>query len=661
MGLSDILMKIGGDTSQYEKSMRDIKLTTKKTTAAVVTMWAGAASSIYGAYKIWDQAKIGAKMEQERQAFDNLAASYGRTGQSIVDELRKASAETVDLATLVNKAGTAMMMGINPADLASLMQITRATSRQTGQSVVEAFSDISLAVGRQSRMILDNLGIIVRVEDANEKYAKSLGKTTSQLTDADKKQAFLNATISAGQDLMKRMGNENVTAAEKAQQVEARIKDIADKIKTLLIPNLESWATWLKNIDDYWSKVLGISGNKEVSVIDTFNQQIAEQTEAVEKAGKRLAYLRDQQSKTWIKKDYYAAEIANQTLELKKLEKQLERTVKAKDSYTVKDLNRRIDTDLNDFFGKSNEPQDTSTPKNYRMIDYAWDIERQMEEAYNAMREEDRKAAQIKLEIAQDVTEKINSLTMDELEYKKWCLGEEVRALKLKAGDDKELLKQIEQYHTLALDKITKKTEKTFGEDLKDATMGWASEFSSALNDALWESENTFDDIAKAFGKMITQMMIQKEVVEPFMEDSGKWFKQIGQWVGSYFSSAAASAKGNVFAGAGINVYENRIVDSPVIFPFKRGIGLMGEGSKAEAILPLTRTSSGDLGVEASMGGGFGNIQYIDMRGAGFWDREQLNQTMDAIAARRVEMSTIQVIKDDYEADRWTRQNLGRR
>lgn len=60
------------------------------------------------------------------------------------------------------------------------------------------------------------------------------------------------------------------------------------------------------------------------------------------------------------------------------------------------------------------------------------------------------------------------------------------------------------------------------------------------------------------------------------------------------------SAKGNVFSGPGIAAYRNSIVTTPTLFPFARGIGLMGEkpGSPGEAIMPLSRMSGGDLGVK---------------------------------------------------------------
>ena len=60
-------------------------------------------------------------------------------------------------------------------------------------------------------------------------------------------------------------------------------------------------------------------------------------------------------------------------------------------------------------------------------------------------------------------------------------------------------------------------------------------------------------------------------------------------------------AQGGAFStGSGIHAYSNSIVTKPTLFPFAKGVGLMGEkaGSPGEAIMPLTRMPSGDLGVQ---------------------------------------------------------------
>nr|DAZ24321.1 MAG TPA: tail length tape measure protein [Caudoviricetes sp.] len=86
-------------------------------------------------------------------------------------------------------------------------------------------------------------------------------------------------------------------------------------------------------------------------------------------------------------------------------------------------------------------------------------------------------------------------------------------------------------------------------------------------------------------------------------------FKYIGSTgvassIGSLF---AASANGNVFNAPGLHQYSNQIVSRPTLFPFAKGVGLMGEAGP-EAIMPLTRTSSGRLGVQAQGTAGAVNV-----------------------------------------------------
>jgi|GEM_PF-1493713 len=59
------------------------------------------------------------------------------------------------------------------------------------------------------------------------------------------------------------------------------------------------------------------------------------------------------------------------------------------------------------------------------------------------------------------------------------------------------------------------------------------------------------------------------------------------------------NAQGNVFSGGKVQAYANGgVVSQPTIFPMANGTGLMGEKGP-EAVMPLTRTSGGDLGVKS--------------------------------------------------------------
>ncbi|MFA5718893.1 MAG: hypothetical protein WC952_14370 [Desulfobulbaceae bacterium] len=214
------------ELDQVEEKSRGVTERIRSGWASVKGAWfeiIAAAAALKGA---WDAAGMAAKARQEQAAFENLAQSYGTNAKTIIAALKEASGETIATMDLIRASGTAMMMGIDPDTVVSLMEVARATAKMTGQDVSKAFDDIALAVGRQSRMILDNLGIIVDVEKANEDYAASLGKTAAQLTDADRKQAFLNATLAGGRDLMARLGDQADTEADRMQRFSATVANL---------------------------------------------------------------------------------------------------------------------------------------------------------------------------------------------------------------------------------------------------------------------------------------------------------------------------------------------------------------------------------------------------------------------------------------------------
>lgn len=165
---------------------------------------------------------------------------------------------------------------------------------------------------------------------------------------------------------------------------------------------------------------------------------------------------------------------------------------------------------------------------------------------------------------------------MDEKELKEQALIDWIEMNNAEIEAEKKKLEELEKSTT------------SFTDQMKDAFSGWATSYASTLNDMLWGSETTFGEIAKSFAKMMTQMMIQ----------SGMSNLMSGVTNFNWSSLFTTNASGGAYAGPGISAYSNTIVSTPTVFPFANGIGLMGE-SGSEAILPLTRTNSGNLGVEA--------------------------------------------------------------
>jgi hypothetical protein len=152
--------------------------------------------------------------------------------------MREASQGTISNTELMLSANRAMMLGVadSAEEMATLMEIAGARGKAMGLSTAQAFSDLVTGLGRQSAMILDNLGITVDAEAANEAYAKQLGTTSSKLTEAEKKQALLNAVVQDSTDILAANKDAGGDAASNFERMDASIQNAKVALGELFSP-----------------------------------------------------------------------------------------------------------------------------------------------------------------------------------------------------------------------------------------------------------------------------------------------------------------------------------------------------------------------------------------------------------------------------------------
>lgn len=210
--------KMQGSLSSIQNKLKGFATNFKANWLAIT---ASITASIYAIRQAFDIIKAAAKFKQQEEAFENLAASVGASGEDLIRTLKKMSGETLSTSAVMQQASRALVLGLQADQLPRLMEISRSAARAFGEDVDFMFQSIVLGIGRQSRMILDNLGIIVKAEDAYEKYAATLGINAKQLTDLQKRTAFANAAMAAGADIIDRVNASGKTQIETLQSLAA--------------------------------------------------------------------------------------------------------------------------------------------------------------------------------------------------------------------------------------------------------------------------------------------------------------------------------------------------------------------------------------------------------------------------------------------------------
>jgi hypothetical protein len=181
----------------------------------------------------------GAAILQTRASFDGLLQKLGASPE-ILNRMRIATRGTIDDMTLMSStqtllAGTSGNLSKAFLDaLPGLAEIAKAANKLNPSlgSTQFLFESLAAGVKRGSTEVLDNLGIIVKTEQAQQTYADSIGKTTAQLTAEEKTMALLNATMTSGAAIIAQAGGNAISATDNFARLGVTIKNMADEAKT---------------------------------------------------------------------------------------------------------------------------------------------------------------------------------------------------------------------------------------------------------------------------------------------------------------------------------------------------------------------------------------------------------------------------------------------
>lgn len=210
----------------FEKGEKQVKSFAANVKKNWLAMSAAAAAAGVVIKKAIDFAKLSDQYDQNRRSFNSMVTAMGRDAEVEFAKIREASGNLIDKNALTEAANRALSLGIPIERLGELMEVSRAKARDMGITSTQAFNDIATGIGRGSIMILDNLGLTIKIGQANAVYAASIGKVVEQLTDFEKKQALITSVIDAGTEAIERQDLTIRTNAERWQAWDAQITNI---------------------------------------------------------------------------------------------------------------------------------------------------------------------------------------------------------------------------------------------------------------------------------------------------------------------------------------------------------------------------------------------------------------------------------------------------
>jgi len=217
---------------------------------------------------------MSAEMEGVRRGFDNLAKSSGFSTQAF-DKFRAATDGTIGSLELMKKANTAMLLGITDSEdqMANMFDVAQRLGQSLGLDTVQAIDSLVTGIGRQSKLMLDNLGIMVDTNKAYKDYAESVDKTVSTLTDQERKTAFVNAAMAEANSLVAQLGEEQLSTKDSIAQVGTALGDLAITLGDRMAPAVNVVAQAFTDLLIDMNEVAFAQGDLNDATIGAVNNQ----------------------------------------------------------------------------------------------------------------------------------------------------------------------------------------------------------------------------------------------------------------------------------------------------------------------------------------------------------------------------------------------------
>ena len=164
----------------------------------LVSAYAILAANIFAATAAFNALRRAAQVEQLEKGLRLVGAAAGQNLPDVAKRLREITGEAVSAEQSMRATALAMSAGFRSDQLVNLAKVAKGASIALGRDMGDALDRLVRGAAKLEPEILDELGIMVRLDKAVQDYADKLNIAKESLTQFDRRQAFANAILDQG-------------------------------------------------------------------------------------------------------------------------------------------------------------------------------------------------------------------------------------------------------------------------------------------------------------------------------------------------------------------------------------------------------------------------------------------------------------------------------
>jgi hypothetical protein len=211
----------------------------------IVAAYAGAAATVFALSSAFGALAQSARAAQAISSLNILAAQTGASGKALAASIQEVLKGQLTLLQTTEKLSISLASGFSTDQIEGLAEVALRSSRALGRDLNDSFNRVVKGAAELNSGILKQLGIFVRVDTAVASYAAAVGKSASELSEYERRQALVNAVIDEGNRKFSGINTTIPTTLEKIDSFTVKVRDLAIQFGIFIADSLAPLAAIL--------------------------------------------------------------------------------------------------------------------------------------------------------------------------------------------------------------------------------------------------------------------------------------------------------------------------------------------------------------------------------------------------------------------------------
>ena len=215
----------------------------------LVGIYASAAANIFALSAAFEALNASAQFETIIRGTNALAAGVGESGMAVISSIKEITGGQLSIVEASKAANLALSSGFSKDQIEQIAGVALKASKALGRDLTDSYQRLTRGIIKLEPELLDELGIFTRIDPAVQKYAASVNKSVTDLTQFERRQAFANAVLEEGTNAFKDIDTSVRSTQEVFSTLAANFSDLAIQAGSVVADSLKPFAEFLdKNL-----------------------------------------------------------------------------------------------------------------------------------------------------------------------------------------------------------------------------------------------------------------------------------------------------------------------------------------------------------------------------------------------------------------------------